>query len=219
VSTAGDFPCDGAPLALTGAAGPIEALAACPPPERAASATAIVCHPHPLHGGTMHNKVVHTLARGFTDLGLRALRFNFRGVGASAGVHDYGQGETDDLLAVLDWVRSRRPRDELWLAGFSFGSFVALRAAARYPVARLVAVAPPVSLYDFTALAPRAPCLVIQGEADEVVSAPAVIEWARRFEPSVTLVRLPEVGHFFHGRLNELRALMADRLGGSVPRG
>ena len=207
-----DFPCDAA-VSLAGPAGRLEALTACPPvcvhrtgreEDRAGAATAVICHPHSLHGGTLHNKVVHTLARAFGALGARTLRFNFRGVGKSEGAYDRGVGETEDLLAVLEWVCARRPQDALWLAGFSFGAYVALRAAARFPVARLVLVAPPVPLYDFAALAPRAPALIIQGEADEVVPAPAVREWAQGLQPAPQLVSLPGAGHFFHRRLNEL---------------
>jgi len=157
------FPCAPGGLMLPGPAGQLEAITTCPDPERKPaakpqpgrpwpaalgheslasrllrlpSATAVVCHPHPQHGGTMRNKVVHTLARAFEIAGARSLRFNFRGVGLSEGVFGDIVGETEDALAVLNWVRERRPDDELWLAGFSFGAAVALRAAARFPVAR-----------------------------------------------------------------------------------
>jgi alpha/beta superfamily hydrolase len=161
----------------------------------------------------MHNKVVHTLARAFTDLGLRTLRFNFRGVGASQGRFAHGTGETDDLLAVLAWVRAQRPDDAIWLAGFSFGAYVALRAAAASPVAELVTVAPAVHLYDFGAFAPpRGPWLLIQGGADEVVPPAQVLAWARALRPAPDVVELPGVGHFFHQRLNDLRSVVVERL-------
>ena len=205
------FPC-AETFTIPGPCGALEALAACPA-ATARAATAIVCHPHPLHGGTMHNKVVHTLARAFTDLGLRAVRFNFRGVGASAGGFAHGTGETDDLLAVIAWVRAQHPDGAIWLAGFSFGAYVALRAAAVSPVAQLVTVAPAVHLYDFNAFAtPRAPWLLIQGAADEVVPPAQVLAWARALRPAPDVVELPDVGHFFHQRLNELRRVVVERL-------
>jgi hypothetical protein len=210
------LPCDGRAFFIPGPAGRLEALAACPPAP-AARATAIVCHPHPQHGGTMHNKVVHTLARAFQALGLHALRFNFRGTGASAGGFDHGNGETEDLLAVLGWVRARRPGDEIWLAGFSFGAYVALRASVRAALARLVTVAPAVNLYRVDA-APRVPWLLIQGEDDEVVPASAVTAWVAGLGAPPELVLLPGTGHYFHGRLAELRQLVETRLGAHVPR-
>lgn len=166
----------------------------------------------------MHNKVVHTLARAFTDLGLRTVRFNFRGVGVSEGGFAHGTGETDDLLAVLAWVRARRPDDAIWLAGFSFGAYVALRAAAAFPVAQLVAVAPAVHLYDFDGFAtPRGPWLLIQGAADEVVPPAQVLAWARAIQPAPDVVELPDVGHFFHQRLNDLRSVVVERLRAQLP--
>lgn len=169
--------------------------------------TVIVCHPHPLFGGTMGNKVVTTLARTFHDHGLSTIRFNFRGVGKSEGVHDQGQGETDDVLAIAAWIKKERPQDVLWLAGFSFGGFVATSAASRLPeVARLVIVAPQVSRFEMANLSPiLCPWVVIQGEQDEVVSPDAVYAWADHQEPKPMLVRVPEAGHFFHRRLRDLR--------------
>lgn len=211
------FPCN-TTLALAGPEGALEAQTTCPAPP-AAKATAIICHPHPLHGGTMHNKIVHTLARTFGELGLRTVRFNFRGVGASAGTYAGGAGETEDALAVIEWVRSRCPQDEIWLAGFSFGAYVALRAAARVAAARLVLVAPPVHLHAELGSppAPRAPLLVLQGEQDEVVSPAAVKDWIDTLSPRPTLKIFPGVGHFFHGRLNDLRTGVQEALRAKVP--
>jgi uncharacterized protein len=213
-SLSADFPCGVAPFALNGAAGRIEALATCPARERKPGACVAICHPHPLHGGTMHNKVVQTLARGFGDLGLRTLRFNFRGVGASAGAHDQAIGETDDTVVMLEWLGAQRPQDELWLAGFSFGAYVAMRAAARFPVARVVAVAPAVHLYDFASIpAPRVPWLVIQGDDDEIVPAGEVHKWAEGLGPLVRVVRMEGTGHLFHGMLNELKGIIVREMG------
>ena len=140
-TAATDFPCTNDTFLIQGAIGELELLTACPPDAAAQPITAVICHPHPLHGGSLQNKVVHTLARGFGELGARSVRFNFRGVGRSSGVYDNGMGETEDLLAVIAWVRARRPRDRLWLAGFSFGAYVALRASVRFDPAQLVLVA------------------------------------------------------------------------------
>src|SRR3989344_2015888 len=161
------FPCAPGGLMLPGPVGPLEAVTACPETERKPTATAVICHPHPQHGGTMHNKVVTTLARAFEMAGARSVRFNFRGVGRSEGVFGDSVGETEDAIAVLEWVRERRPDDELWLAGFSFGAAIALRAATRFPVARLVTVAPAVHLYpDLADLEPPAiPWLLAVGTA------------------------------------------------------
>ena len=213
-----DFPCD-ATVSLPGPAGALEAVTSCPA-DRAARASAVVCHPHPLQGGTLQNKVVHTLARSLGELGLRTVRFNFRGVGASAGGYAQGIGETEDVLAVLGWVHARRPDDEIWLAGFSFGAYMALRAADRFPVARLILVAPPVHLYTELGPppAPRVPTLVLQGEQDEVAPLGGVKAWVDGLTPPPIMRTFPGVGHFFHGRLNDLRAAVHDALGAVVPR-
>lgn len=209
-----EFPCATTALRLPGPTGMLEALAGCPAPEQQRGVVGIVCHPHPLYGGTLNNKVVHTVARTFTDLGARALRFNFRGVGKSEGEYDHGNGETDDLLAVLDWVRLRRPDDEVWLAGFSFGAYVALRAAGQVPVQRLITIAPAVHLYDFAALPPpNCPWILVQGSADEVVPAAEVLAWRERLAPRPQLIYMEQAGHFFHQRLNDLRDELTAALG------
>jgi len=213
---AGDFPCDQS-LMLAGPAGALEAITACPAGARV-PATAIILHPHPLHGGTMQNKVVTTLARGFTQLGVATLRFNFRGVGASEGTYARGEGEAEDALAVIEWVRQQRPEDAIWLAGFSFGAYIALRVAAQARVNGLVTVAPAVHLYDFARLQlPNCPWLLVQGEADEVVPVEMVRRWLARIVPAPRVVFLPDVGHFFHQRLNDLRAALQDFVPAHLP--
>lgn len=194
-------------LTIPGPAGALEALTACPEEERRPPAVAVVCHPHPQHGGTMHNKVVHTLARAFELAGARSVRFNFRGVGHSEGEFGNSAGETEDTIAVLEWVRAHRPDDELWLAGFSFGAAVALRAATRFPVTRLITVAPAVHLYpDLADLEPpEIPWLLAMGTVDEVVPVGIVQDWARSRRHPPTLVLHEGVGHFYHQRLPELR--------------
>jgi len=205
------FPCN-THIAIPGPAGSLEAITACPAgPSKGA---VVICHPHPQHGGTMHNKVVHTLARSFGELGLRTVRFNFRGVGASRGSFDHGVGESDDVLAVLEWTRAQQPNDPLWLSGFSFGAFMALRAAVRFAVTRLVLVAPPVQHYPELGSppAPRAPILVLQGDQDDVVSPAAVTAWTNSLTTPALLRMFPNTGHFFHGRMNELRAALHEVL-------
>ena len=218
MASTAEFPCASAPLLIPGPAGELEVRTACPSPEIAVAATAVVCHPHPLHGGSMQNKVVHTLARAFGDLGMATLRFNFRGVGRSSGVFDHANGETDDLLAAIQWVRARRPQDQIWLAGFSFGSYVALRASVRTEVRQLVLVAPPVNLYDFDALSlPKCPLLVIQGSADEVVPAEQVQRWVNGLGAAAQFIYMDGVSHFFHQRLNDLRSALTQSLTSQLP--
>jgi alpha/beta superfamily hydrolase len=166
----------------------------------------VVCHPHPLFGGTMHNKVVHTVARALRAGGATTLRFNFRGVGASAGVHDGGAGETEDALAAVGWARERWPGVPLVLGGFSFGAAIAIRAAAASRPDWLISVAPAVDRVDLgTAPLPECDWLIIQGGADEIVAPEAVMEWRARRAPQARLRLLEGVGHFFHGRLHELQ--------------
>jgi len=168
---------------------------------------AVICHPHPQHGGTMDNKVVQTLARAFTQLGYTAVRFNFRGVGASAGAWAHGPGEIDDAMAVVAALRA--PGLPLVLAGFSFGAYVASHAAARLAAGgvaaeRLVLVAPAASRFDMVPVSPDT--LLVHGEADDVVPLAAVFDWARPQSLPVTVI--PGAGHFFHGQLTLLRSLV-----------
>jgi hypothetical protein len=167
---------------------------------------AVICHPHPLFGGTMDNKVVSTLAKAMRDVGIPSLRFNFRGVGKSAGAYDEGRGETQDADAVASWGALRWPGRQLILAGFSFGAYVALRLASRRPTSRLISIAPPVARFDFSGMPiPACPWLIVQGDADEVVDPRAVLDWVGSLNAEPQLIVMPGVGHFFHGRLNELR--------------
>jgi len=159
----------------------------------------------------MLNKVVYTLARSFQELGMPALRFNYRGVGASAGSYDNGVGETEDALAVIGYGQERWPGAAVSLAGFSFGAAVAIRAAARVTPVRLISVAPAVARPESVpASRPACPWLIVQGDADEIVDHLQVQAFAARFSPPPRLRILPGVDHFFHGRLHELHdAVMA----------
>jgi uncharacterized protein len=170
------------------------------------TAYALVCHPHPVFGGTMDNKVVTTVARALNACGIPAVRFNFRGVGASAGRYDDGRGETEDAAAVAAWGAQRWGPRGVVIAGFSFGAYVAMRLAQTLPPSRLIMIAPPVGRFEFsTFAAPECPWLIVQGDADEVVDPLAVRAWADAQRPSARLAMLAGVGHFFHGHLVELR--------------
>jgi alpha/beta superfamily hydrolase len=173
---------------------------------------AVLCHLHPLHGGTMTNKIIHILARTFNEYGVPTVRFNYRGVGESAGTYDHGVGETEDALAVIHWARERWTNTKLVLAGVSFGGGVALRAALRTEVARLIMVAPSAAREAPPARLPTCPWLIVQGDADDVIPAGMVIEWVNHLRPQPELRILPGVGHYFHGRLNELRDVVREWL-------
>ena len=170
----------------------------------AAAAVAVICHPHPQQQGTMQNKVVTTVARAFAHLGATPVRFNFRGVGGSAGFFDGADGERNDALAVVAWSRERWPGRRLYLAGFSFGAAVALAIASRVAPSGLVTVAPPVSRLPASFAPPACPWLLVHGGADEVVPAEPVVAWSATLAMPPRLVLLDGVGHFFHGRLGTL---------------
>ncbi len=183
-------------------------------PAEQSKGVVVIAHPHPLFGGTMDNKVVQTLARAFTQCGWTAVRFNFRGVGDSAGTHDNGSGEMDDLLAV---VRHAAPSGRLALAGFSFGAFVTSNAFAQLHTERevdsLVLVGVATSRFPVSPIPAEAHAktLVIHGEQDDTVPLAAVMDWARPQILPVTVV--PGVGHFFHGQLPLLKSLVVRHLG------
>jgi len=197
------------PATIAGPAGPIEARLEDPlAVGAAASVVGVLCHPHPLHGGTMQNKVVHTLARAMQEAGAPTVRFNFRGVGASAGHYADGVGEVDDALAVIAFARAHWQCEAVWLAGFSFGAAVALQAAQSARPRRLITVAPPVGRLITPPVArPPGLWLIVQGDQDELVELGMVQRWAATFAqdpPQLLVLRGAE--HFFHGRLGELRS-------------
>lgn len=198
-------------LTMPGPAGQLEL--AIDRPEGASRGAAVIAHPHPLHGGTLTNKVVQTLARACVLAGLTAVRFNFRGVGASEGVYDEGRGELDDLLAV---VAAHAAEGPLFLAGFSFGAFVTSHAAVRLhasrDIQRLVLIGTATSRFDAAPvpaeLHPRT--LVVHGEQDDTVPLSSVMDWAR--PQALPVLVVPGGGHFFHGQLPMLRELVLRHL-------
>jgi alpha/beta superfamily hydrolase len=193
---------------VPGDAGGIETLVE--QPQSPKRGIALVAHPHPLFGGTLDNKVVQTLARSFRHLGYVALRTNFRGVGATEGVHDRGEGETEDLLRVLEWARERYGSGSSVLAGFSFGAYVQTRVARRTAVERMVLVGVPYGAVEGARhYAPEpvpADTVLIHGEQDETVPLRQVFEWARPQDLPVVVV--PGADHFFHRKLHLIRRIV-----------
>jgi uncharacterized protein len=189
---------------IDGPAGALEIVVNVPPAPP--SGIALVAHPHPLQGGTLDNKVVQTLAKTFFALGYAAVRFNFRGVGMSAGVFDEGRGETDDALAALAHARRRFGEAlPVALAGFSFGAFVQSRVAQRIAAERLVLVAPAVQRFAVETV--PADTIVIHGEQDDVVPLADALAWAR--PQQLPIIVFPGCGHFFHGRLTQLQRVVS----------
>ena len=193
-----------------GPAGRIEAILK--EPAGQVNRAAIVCHPHPLFGGTMHNKVVFRIARAFADAGFAVLRFNFRGTGRSEGEHDNGRGEQEDLRSAMAFVEEKYPGADLWLAGFSFGSMVMLRAAACDDRVRAyVAVGVPVSRHDFSDI-PRCnkPKLFVQGALDEYGSAQDLMKLFESLDEPKQLKIIDDADHFFEGHVTELGQVISD---------
>lgn len=193
-------------LFISGPAGRLQAIHQ---PGDAGKPAIVVCHPHPLYGGTMNNKVVYWMAQTFHSRGCSVLRFNFRGVDDSDGSWGDGVGEIDDTRAALNWLHDRRPDAPLWVAGFSFGCYTGLKAAQHDArVARLFAIAPAVTHYDFSFMRDdQRPLSVIIGTDDEVVPFAEVERWSRTL-PNVHFHALPGAGHFFPAHKRELIATL-----------
>jgi len=167
---------------------------------------AILCHPHPVYGGTMHNKVVTTMARTCHSLNVPSIRFNFRGVGQSAGEYDNAIGEIDDCLAVIDYVKQHYPNKKLWLMGFSFGAYIAAKSASMVNPELLVTIAPPVGKEYFENFPAReGSWVLVQARDDDVIDAQAVFDWYDSLNNKPELVEFDKAGHFFHGNLIPLR--------------
>lgn len=200
-------------ITLCGPSGVLETLVA-PPLKDHNRIVGIICHPHPLHGGTMNNKVVTTIARAFHDQGIWSVRFNYRGVGKSTGSYGGGTGEIEDLSAILAWVRSTFPGYNIWLAGFSFGAYIAASIAAKeQDIAQLITIAPAVTHFDFTTIQKiQCPWSLLMGEEDEIVPISAVKEWLATLTIPIHTIFFPGVGHFFHGHLVQLRDALNNSL-------
>ncbi|MCU1725826.1 alpha/beta hydrolase [Pseudomonas sp. 7P_10.2_Bac1] len=203
------------PVLIDGPVGQLEALYLDSAEPRG---LALLCHPNPVQGGTMLNKVVSTLQRTARDAGLVTLRFNYRGVGASAGSHDMGTGEVEDALAAARWLRAQYPELPLTLLGFSFGGFVAASLGGQLEaqgakLSGLFMVAPAVMrLLEQYPLPASCPITVIQPETDEVIDPQLVYNWSNDLSRPHELLKVAECGHFFHGKLPELKELVAPRL-------
>jgi uncharacterized protein len=185
----------------------VEVLTAAPRQLRKPAGVALVCHPHPLYGGALSNKVTYTLAACALKAGLHAIRFNFRGVGRSGGRHDGGRGEADDVVFLAGQVRQQMPEAQLLLAGFSFGAYVSLMAAVRLDPALVISIAPPFGEKYFAPgaeapSAPNCPWLVVHSRDDDVVPFAETAAALDQLAPAPTLVEVDGAGHFFHGRLN-----------------
>jgi alpha/beta superfamily hydrolase len=203
---------------LQGSAGKIECLAGHPAnSDEDRKTVGIICHPHPLFGGTMHNKVTHMIEKAFRELGLHTVRFNFRGVGESEGEFDNGIGETEDVLSIYRWLMEIFPEHNVWLAGFSFGSYTALRASEEIKPQQFLTVAPPVERFNYTDLSiPECPWLVIQGEDDDVVTPKAVYSFVNSLDPRPQLITF-KAGHFFHRRLLDLKGAIKNGILRQLP--
>lgn len=203
---------DSHPREIPGPAGSLEAMWNLPVgPPRAA---VILAHPLPMAGGTMHTKVVFQAAKALARIGCVVLRFNFRGVGLSTGAWDEGRGESDDYTAAVDYVAKTYPDLELWAAGFSFGSYVALTVGADDArICALIAIAPPVHMYDFAPVQPSPkPIFILHGEDDEVISLKLVRYFYARLEEPKELIEIDRANHLFDGQASEVGDVLADLL-------
>lgn len=200
------FPQDEKPFSIDGKVGKIECTAKSVENPKGLG---VICHPHPLYQGSMHNKVVHTVARAFNNKGLNTIRFNYRGVGESEGEFGESIGEVEDLKSVIQWAQSIMPDQKLWLAGFSFGSFIAASGAAEHGCQQLFTIAPAVHHQPYEQVSHvKCPWVVIQGTQDEVVPPEEVYEWFAQQQSKsnmpMQLIKL-DASHYYHGTLVALR--------------
>jgi len=197
---------------VEGKAGKLEALYY---PQENSVDVAVICHPHPLHQGTMHNKVITTLIKTFYQANMSSIRFNYRGVGASQGIYDHGVGEIDDCLAVTRWIQQEMNAPKIWLVGFSFGAYIAAKAASilQPEAVQLITVAPALGHADFNNIEVRCPWLVIHGTEDELISLDLVEAWYAQLHANKSLIKLEGAQHFFHGKLIELQKRLGDHFG------
>ena len=207
---------------IEGDVGPLEIILETPKENEVSKPDfiAVVCHPHPLFQGTMHNKVAYMLARTLLQAGGAVLRFNFRGVGKSEGEHADGIGEVGDAVAAMRYLKNLYPDLPMTLAGFSFGSYVSLRTVQdsdlvdEFSIERLITVAPPVGRWDFSSIeVPTMPYLIVQGDEDDLVDADVVQQWADDMNPAPQFEMVTNADHFFHGKLTVLRDRLLEWLG------
>jgi alpha/beta superfamily hydrolase len=211
-----EFPLHTQAFFLAGPAGRLAVMTTYPA-QNEKKIVGIICHPNPLFAGTMNNKVVTTIAQAFDRLGLKTVRFNFRGVGESEGSYGETIGETEDLLAVVEWVKQVLPDHEICLAGFSFGSYIAAKVANQMPIKQLVTVAPAVNMHAFAELTHiTCPWLMVLAEADEIVPYAASKAFADHPVVPTTVIVMHEASHFFHRRLIDLREALINALRGSL---
>ena len=197
-------------IRVEGVAGELECVLTIPE-VLANPCVAFLGHPHSLQGGTMNNKVVTTLARVFKELGIPSLRFNFRGVGQSSGTYDHGLGESEDMILLVREWQKIRPQDQYIFAGFSFGSYVTYRAALKFPDSLLITIAPPVHHYNYKEFkANFSSWLIVQGDEDEVVPYSLVSDFAQECSPVLPIIKFANTGHFFHGKLVELKSQLIE---------
>jgi len=201
-----EFPKDEKPFSIDGPVGKIECIAKSVDDPKGFG---VICHPHPLYQGSMHNKVVHTMARAFNNKGLNTIRFNYRGVGKSEGEFGDSIGEVEDLNAVIHWAKSIMPNQKLWLAGFSFGAFIAANGAMAHSCQQLFTIAPAVHHQPYEQVSQVAcPWVVIQGTEDEVVPPEDVYHWFTQQQSQskapMQLIKL-DASHYYHGTLVTLR--------------
>ncbi len=205
------FPLQETQIFIDGPVGPIEAMVQSS--EVPINWLAVICHPNPLQEGTMNNKVVTTLQRTFRMLGMATVRFNFRGVGKSAGKYGYEVGELADLIAVIAWARAAYPQAKLCLAGFSFGGYISYCAANTVKADCLISITLTVTHHDFDCIGlPTMPWILVQGDQDEVIDPVAVFKWVEKQQVKPIILEFKDATHFFHGRLIELRERLSEAL-------
>lgn len=202
-------------LIIPGPAGDLQLLHAIPEKSNQ-NTVAIICHPHPQHGGTMQNKVVTTLHKAFSGYGLPTIRFNYRGVGKSQGEFANTEGETDDALAIVKWVLQQYPDCRIIMAGFSFGAYISYRVTADSHYAKYIKQLFSITMPQYPGLANlskvNCPWLLVQGLSDEVVEPEAVFNWVTQLAHPPEVIKMPDTSHFFHGKLVVLREIISSHI-------
>jgi uncharacterized protein len=203
-------------IIIPGPAGDLEALLALPT-NNDSNFVAIICHPHPLYGGSMTNKVITTVAKACDELNMTTIRFNYRGVGNSAGEYDNAAGEVEDLLAIYNWAKARFPRASYVLAGFSFGSYICCAAAPTIQPETLITIAPAIVRQSYADVVDyKGKWWLIQGVQDELTDASVVFEWFKKNVNSTNIIKINNASHFFHGCLPQLQHEIVSKIGPEI---